>query len=1100
MKKIRLKNIMALILLIFLILTQSKMITFAEGVGSYYPKKIITNIENKTLYVGGPTEFSEFNVISSIEPNEANQNLNYTVENEEILSVDEEGFLIAKKVGNTKLKIITEELGKNSKVIEKKIPIKIKEFIYPESISIKGEDLIISNGEKTTIYASVSPGNATDKGYIFRSSDNSIATIDSNGVVYANTNGIVGEVVISAIANQPNKDGTPIKKDIVITVELSKENSNVNNISQVTIHDPSIFYDPNSKSYYSYGSHIAAGKSKDAVSWTYIANSEFGYGRENKLFENWYFEEFKHIYKWLYNYSEEDILNIIAGNSKAPEGIWAIDITYSEKAEKEGKAPYFMYVTVCNNSWKSAIVLCTSDNPESGFKYKETIVCSDYTDTEVDLGNTNLLEVLEMNNTKEVKEKYGEYYFPDGFRSSGAQVPDCIDANPYYDKENNLYLSYGSFTCYGGIRVLKLDSITGGRSKENYDYVKDNNEVISDPYFGKKIANKYGEGPYVLPVKDTTGNSSTGYYYFLFYSQGNLNPYGGYNMRVMRSEYPDDGFIDYSGNSALKTNISQVNMGLRIMDNYKFSFMKYASTANGGNSAIVTPGGKLILQYHSKSDDGTFGHIVKNQQMFLNEEGWLVTTPFTYKGERIDEIDINEIIGEYEFIYHRLSYSNTGSLTNKYDYVNSEIIKLNDDGSVTGEYKGSWEYDNNKNFIKINIEGKDYNGVVIEQRMDDELNTKTVVFGATGKDNRTIWGSKINKSSLERVEFDLEKIFIESNIDKTFNIDTIGFFGSNISWKSNSEAIRIEEDKAIVIPQDFDSKVILTASVNYDDISLSKDFEILVKAENIEIDTVVRYDEILLPRKTAAGKNITWSSSNPDVISNEGKVNLPEDESVLVTLTANIENSDRILVFEVTVLPIKIDEYIYTENYDSIKNVTDVWQSPNAANRLSIENSSEGGQYVKFATQGDNSRGAYSNFNLEKGVNDIYIVEFDILLKAGNNQETNFALTSKDFKYIGSNVNNGIESGYILKLSSINSTNWNINDSNEKVSLPSEQWVHITLSVNRKTKKTSLSINDKENVYYKGVIDIHGDGDLNGFYIRGGRYQSVMGVDNLLVY
>ena len=51
--------------------------------------------------------------------------------------------------------------------------------------------------------------------------------------------------------------------------------------SNIGIHDPSIFYDPVSGNYYSYGSHMVAGTSKEMVAWTYICNSSVGTASTN---------------------------------------------------------------------------------------------------------------------------------------------------------------------------------------------------------------------------------------------------------------------------------------------------------------------------------------------------------------------------------------------------------------------------------------------------------------------------------------------------------------------------------------------------------------------------------------------------------------------------------------------------------------------------------------------------------------------------------------------------------------------------------------------------------------------------------------------------
>jgi beta-xylosidase len=1103
MKRTIIKRIMVVALSVVTVLTEVQITAYAEvrlNSIDCYVNDLSVNIEDKNLYIGGPEEFGTLSIGTKVEPENADQKVNYKSSDLNVVTVDSNGQVKAKTSGTAKVEVTTNGLKKNGKPIIKHVSIKVRDFVNPKGISLECDNRVIKNGDTTSVLAKVLPSNATDTSYSFKSSDTSLATVDSKGIVKANTNGITGVVTITAIAAEPDREGNQLKESVDITVNPNPDVETVNKISNVGIHDPSIFQDPVSGRYYSYGTHIIAAKSNDAVSWNYIANSQLSYKQGNNLFDKWYVDEFRDIYKWLFSYSEDDISKIISGQKADPQGIWAIDVTYSKAAKDAGNDPYLMYVTVCNGAWKSAIVLCTSNNPEEGFKYKDTIVCSDYTAAEVDAGNTNLLKVLDLNTSSEVRAKYGDYYFPNGFRSSGAQVPDCIDPHPYFDQNQNLYMTYGSFTCYGGVRVLKLDPSTGGRSKENYEYKTTGSEVMADPYFGTKIANKYGEGPYVFCVKDTTKTSQTGYYYFLFYSQGNLNPYGGYNMRMMRSEYADRGFVDYAGNSSLTTSVPQTNLGVRIMDNYKFSFMDYASTANGGNSAMVTSDGRILLQYHSKSNDGTYGFVVKNQQMFLNQEGWLVTTPFRYKGETLASIAKNQILGDYEFIYHRLSYTNTGSVTNKFDYVDSVVEKLNSDGTISGAYAGQWSYDESNNYITITIGSNQYKGVVLEQRMDDTSNTKTIVFGGDGKDNRTVWGSKIVKTEAERAKADMDKLSLSATLNNDFKLNTTGFFGSNITWRSDNAAITIDGANAKVVCQDYDTKVRLTATVTYGSTVLTKNFDVTVSAEQILIDTVIRSAHISLPYKTAVGKTIIWTSSNPSVISSDGTVVQPQTGNVSVTLTGKIENSDKALTFEVTVLPSTITKYFYTQNYEDVTSVSSVWTSPNAQSNLSLATDADHGKYVKFAPGALNSRGASSTFNLNEAVTGAYTVEFDCALTPGNDQETDFALIGKDCVYTGNSINNGISSGYILKFAAINSATWTINDGKETVTLPSGGWVHVTAVISTTTGKVILTIKDNNTTYYQGTLTINGSGSLNGMYIRAGRYQSITNIDNIKVY
>ena len=168
----------------------------------------------------------------------------------------------------------------------------------------------------------------------------------------------------------------------------------------IAIHDPSIFYDPVSGRYYSYGSHMVAGRSDDMTSWAYICRSSVGTAAINKLFEQDFRDEFAEVFAWLDITKDRDDF-----------GIWALDVTYSQAAADAGKSPYFMYVSLVNGTTQSAIALATSDSPEGPFHYAGMIVCADFRESDVAAGHTNLLEVLGKDSVSDMTTTEKNFYF-----------------------------------------------------------------------------------------------------------------------------------------------------------------------------------------------------------------------------------------------------------------------------------------------------------------------------------------------------------------------------------------------------------------------------------------------------------------------------------------------------------------------------------------------------------------------------------------------------------------------------------------------------------------------------------------------------------------
>ncbi|MCD8194762.1 MAG: DUF5050 domain-containing protein [Coprobacillus sp.] len=77
--------------------------------------------------------------------------------------------------------------------------------IHVESISISPSSLSLTVGDSTSVSVSINPSNATDKTYTLTSSNDSVASVDSNGVVTAIS---VGTTTITATSNDGGKSAT----------------------------------------------------------------------------------------------------------------------------------------------------------------------------------------------------------------------------------------------------------------------------------------------------------------------------------------------------------------------------------------------------------------------------------------------------------------------------------------------------------------------------------------------------------------------------------------------------------------------------------------------------------------------------------------------------------------------------------------------------------------------------------------------------------------------------------------------------------------------------------------------------------------------------
>ena len=656
---------------------------------------------------------------------------------------------------------------------------------------------------------------------------------------------------------------------------------------RVVCHDPSIVIDditnPASPTYYIYGSHLGRGKTTAAENyqeWTVFKAGEENATATNSLFCN--------LSGNLVNYSDAYATHAVTsvkdhagktvtfGNFDAHgwqkkgntvKGMqWAPDVIYNKTMKK-----WCMYMSLNGDNWASSIVCFTNDNVEGPWKYQGPVVFSGFlgkyahngyaaaddwkkTDFTIATGETSLPERYN------VGDKWGSFW------------PNCIDPCVFYDDQDNLWMSYGSWS--GGIFLLRLDKSNGLRDY-TYTYPYEVNgkaatsaaasaNTTSDPYFGKKIAGGYyvsGEASYVEKI---------GSHYFLFMSYGGLVSTGGYQMRVFRSDNPEGPYVDCNGTSAVFNrylmNYSATavdNRGVLLFGGYKWDPMSGAEIAQGHNSAFTDKEGRSFVVYHSRFTNKGEGHEVRVHQLFLNDEGWIMAAPFEFDGETITNNDIatkasiadTEIAGDYQFLRHEY-----GQNTEAKAYETPVNIRLNADGTISGAENGTWERTAGTDYIALTIDDVVYRGVLVRQTIDYTNIPAIAIAALSSSSGSTTLGQKsytkqqevwaVKADAKAAIKYTANKINLPFDdgtvLEETPVLPTEGKLGTNISWKSSDESILTSDGKV-----KGQGEVTMTMIVSKDDYVYTKDYTIVVEAE-AEKDADVYFPESMEKNTSAA--------------------------------------------------------------------------------------------------------------------------------------------------------------------------------------------------------------------------------------------------------
>lgn len=594
----------------------------------------------------------------------------------------------------------------------------------------------------------------------------------------------------------PSAPATPepaySKPTIASTIPLTPEGSV--NWLDIGVHDPSVV--KAGSDYYIFGSHLAAAKSSDLINWQYIsvlsANDKVD---ESPLF-NTYSSEIAEGIAWTDGFKGNWAADVI----KAPNGKYWFYYNHCAQTEADNGG--------CWN--RSYLGLAEADSVEGPYKNKGVFLRSGY----------------------RTASEFTQYPLDNGQTSwNGAIDPNAIDPAAFYDKENKLWMVYGSYS--GGIFVLAMDETTG-------------KPEVGQGYGTRLLGGDFRaiEGAFVTysPVAD---------YYYLFYSVAGFAANDGYNIRIARSKTPKGPYLDPAGNDISKIG-GTLEIGGKLLGGFEFTKSlgdtgpSWGYQSPGHNSAYYDEATKRhLLVTHTRFPStatayptNAEAHAVRVHEMFVSKDGWLVVSPQRYvplNGNNL--VDVAQIPGHYKFV-------NQGKAINK-TAIRSGYITLNENRTVTGSEKGSWLTQGDDS-IKLVLDSGTYFGVV-KWQWDDGIKELVPVFSAMATDGASVFGSRTD--SIAATAATLNSVASALNIkteltlaDEGYSLPTIGKSGTVINWVSSNEYFIDSKGNIFIPTPDLgDQTVTLTAHLSLGGQTTTKTFSVTLKARPAFKNAVAHY-------------------------------------------------------------------------------------------------------------------------------------------------------------------------------------------------------------------------------------------------------------------
>lgn len=193
------------------------------------PKKIYLTTTSSTVDIKGKVKVS----VKKVSPKKASKSVKWKSSNKKIATVSKSGYVTGKKKGTVKITATS----KKSKKVKKTIKITVKD-LKAKSVTLNKTSAVLFPNDKTTLKATVKGQTGFyNQGVTWKSSNTSVATVDSKGNVTAKK---AGKATITATEKGGSKKATCAVTVSGIKVDKANKSvsvtATVNNASEKSMH------------------------------------------------------------------------------------------------------------------------------------------------------------------------------------------------------------------------------------------------------------------------------------------------------------------------------------------------------------------------------------------------------------------------------------------------------------------------------------------------------------------------------------------------------------------------------------------------------------------------------------------------------------------------------------------------------------------------------------------------------------------------------------------------------------------------------------------------------------------------------------------------